>query len=443
MKPCIRMISRDKLRKVISQWILMDVPETISREIVLPMDLSLIISITGPRRAGKTFLMYDTIRKLLHHIGRNNILYVNFENESLSGLSADSMDDIIAEFRDMASPDDTFPIYLFLDEIQVVPQWSKWLNRIYESKKFRIFISGSSSKLLSMEISTELRGRTIDFTVLPLSFKEFLSVKNISTPNLEAMIYSESRGNVLRGLRSYLQKGGYPEITLMPEFQEKLLRSYLDTTILKDVGERFKIEPSILRTFVTYSINSYTKQISGTKIYNYLKSLNYNVAHDFPLKLLDYFSQVFFTFTSTILTPSFKKSLQYPRKLYLVDTGIVNEIRNTFEIGKNMENTVFLQLYRIASEKGIQINYWKEYGKSEGMEVDFVLSKNDQIIQLINVTYASTPEEINPRETRSLMKASTELKCHNLTIITWDYFDQGDINYFPLWYWLLKSSDLI
>ena len=314
------------------------------------------------------------------------------------------------------------------------------MNRLYDSKKYRIFISGSSSKLLSRELATELRGRTLDFTVLPFSFYEFPYLKSLIPANIKALLMSSERGRILSELNEYMSHGGYPEIVKMSEYKERLLHSYVDTMIIKDVGERFHIEPSILNLFANYCIRTYSKQISGTKIYNYLKSMNFSVAHDFPLKLLDHFSEVFFLYTVGIFTGSFKRSSQYPKKLYVVDTGIINEMTKSFELGKLMENIVFMELYR-RKNGSFQIDYWKEYGKSEGMEVDFVISSDSTAVELINVTYAGSENEIRDKEKKSLMKASQQLNCRNLTIITWDYWKEGVINYIPLWYWLLNTED--
>jgi hypothetical protein len=433
------MIDRQNLMKVVSEWQIYDLPETIERDLDVPVNLDLIISIIGPRRAGKTFLMYDLIKKLLTDVPKNNILYINFENENLTGMKATDLDDLISVFFELSNPSHKFPIYLFMDEIQVVENWSRWVNRIYETKRYKVFISGSSSKLLSRELATQLRGRTLDFTVLPFSFHEFLSFKSTIPENMRALLLSSERGRILSQLNEYMLHGGYPEIVRMNEYKDRLLHSYVDAMIIKDVGERFHIEPSVLNVFVNYCLRTYSKQVSGTKIYNYLKSMNFSIAHDFPLKLLDHFSEVFFLYTVKILSHSFKNSSQYPKKLYVVDTGLINEMTRTVETGKLMENIVYLELYRrMNNGNRFQINYWREYGKAEGMEVDFVISSGDKAVELINVTYAGSEHEILERENKSLLKASMDLNCNKLTIITWDFWKEGVINYIPLWYWLLN-----
>jgi hypothetical protein len=129
---------------------------------------------------------------------------VNFENEYLTGMKATDLDDLISVFFELSHPSEDYPVYLFLDELQVVEEWSRWLNRIYESKKYKIIISGSFTKLLSRELATQLRGRTLDFTVLPFSFHEFLSIRSSLPKNRNAMLMSVNRGKILSELKEYM-----------------------------------------------------------------------------------------------------------------------------------------------------------------------------------------------------------------------------------------------
>lgn len=434
---------KEDFKTMLSEWLLEKPPATIARDIKIPLSASYIASITGPRRAGKTFLMYDTIRRLGEEKGvpKSNILYVNFEHERLRNLDASDLEDLMTAFYEMSQPDDRSPIYLFLDEIQVVKDWSKWVNRMHGKKKFKLYISGSSSKLLSRELSTELRGRSADFTVLPLSFAEYLKFRNFTVPRPDALLFSEQRGSALRQLKDYMTNGSYPEIAISPSDSTKLLRSYLDTTIIKDVGERHRIEPSILRTFVEYAMDNCGKYVSGTKTYNYLKTLNYKISRDFPLRLFSYFNEAFALFPVEIYSRSTKSRKQYPRKMYSVDSGMVRMASRNIDYGHIMENVVFLELFRRSDAlSGFSVNYWKEYGKSEGREVDFVISDGSRVKELINVTYASSREDIRERETEGIIEAGRELKCSNLKIITWDYYERGDIEFMPLWYWLLSGA---
>ncbi|MCW6169317.1 MAG: ATP-binding protein [Thermoplasmatales archaeon] len=431
---------------VISDYILTELPKAVERDLSIPKDTTFIISIAGPRRAGKTFIMYNTIDTLKKIIPKNNILYVNFEHEKLRRLDASDLSDLLTSFYELAKPQPEKDIYLFLDEIQIVNGWSAWVNRIYESKRFHIFLSGSSSKLLGRELSTELRGRSIDFVVLPLSFKEFIRIKELGNiGDLEAMLHSEERGKILEMLREYAEFGGFPEVALNESYKLNLLKSYVDTIILKDVGERFRVEPSILRVFLEHSFESYSKYFSGSKTYNFLKGINYSVSHETPLKLLSYFEEVFALFHLEIFSRSFRSRKSYPRKLYVVDTGLINAVLRSRDWGRLIENIVFVELYRRSKDfSEFSLNYWKEYGKAEGMEVDFVISRGGKVIELLNVSYASSTADLPSREVKSLRKGSKELGSSRLSIITWDLYgstEEGDIQFIPLWYWLLRQNN--
>lgn len=431
----------EDFRKVISEWFLQELPVTFDRDISVPYNVNPVVSIVGPRRSGKTFLMYSMIKKLRERLNPQNILYVNFEHERLRNLDANDLSDMIAVYYEISGVDQKGDMYLFLDEIQVVNDWSKWVNRMYETKEFHIYLSGSSSKLLSRELSTELRGRSIDFTVLPYSFSEYLRANATRIDNLEFLLRSEKRGYITRSLMQYIKFGGFPEVVFIGDGREKLLRSYVDTIIIKDVGERFRIEPSVLSVFYSYAISTYSKYFSGTKTYNFLKSLNYKISRDFPLELMDHFKEVFALFEVEIFSPSVKPRKQNPRKLYVADTGIINTSIGNLEMGRLIENLVFLELCRRSDcFAQFRVNYWKEYGKAEGREVDFVVVEGNRITQLINVTYASSRKDIPEREIQGLLKASEELKCKRMRVITWDYYERGEIEFTPLWYWLLESG---
>ena len=432
---------KDDFRQVISEWLLQELPPVVDRDIRIPLDSSLIISITGPRRSGKTFLMYSVIKKIKNTVPESNVLYVNFEHERLRNLDANDLRDMLLIYYELSHIDGSFPVYLFLDEIQTVNDWSRWVNRVYESKKFRIYLSGSSSKLLSRELSSELRGRSIDYTVLPFSFREYLEVKGTSFQNLELILHSERRGSIIGALRDYISKGGFPEVVFLKDEKEKLLKSYVDTIIIKDVGERFRIEPSILITFFNYAISNYSKYFTGNKTYNYLKTLNYRISRDYPNVLIDHFEEVFALFHAEIFSTNAKSKKQYPKKLYVVDTGIINAAVKKEEIGRLMENVVFTELTRRSEfSSKFQISYWKEYGKSEGKEVDFVIIERNSVVELINVTFASSREDVSDREIDGLIEAVEELKCSKIRVITWDYFEEGKISFTPLWYWLLTDG---
>jgi len=433
-------------KTVFAEWKSASLPELIEREIKIPLNQDAIISIIGPRQAGKTYRMFQGIKELLaKNFSIDNILYINFEHERLRNLDANDLEDMLKTFYQMFSPDENLPIYLFLDEIQNVRDWDKWVRRIYDKRKYKIFISGSSSKLSSKEIATTLRGRSLDFVIFPFSFREFLKAKNFEITHLEALSYLEERGKILKFAEEFLTFGSYPKVVLCEndEMKEKILKSYYNAIFYKDLIERYKLDPVLLDTFLRYAISCFSKQISISKIYNYIKTLGLKCSKSTLIKFLACSIDAFFLFPVEIFSYSIKDRKQYPRKLYVVDNGIIREVysESVEKIGILMENAVFIELKRKEYEGKIsEIFYWKDH---QQREVDFVIKKGIKIKQLVQVTYASHRDEIERREIKALLKASTQLKCKDLLCITWDYEDDDvierrRIKFIPLWKWLLS-----
>ncbi|MGB9806917.1 MAG: ATP-binding protein, partial [Thermoproteota archaeon] len=419
---------KEDFKFVLAEWKARKLPELVERELKIPVEPSIIVAIIGPRQAGKTFRMFQLIKELSSTISRENILYVNFEHERLRNLDANDLEDMLEVFYQLFVPKENMPIYLFLDEIQNVRDWERWLRRVYEGGKFRIFISGSSSKLSSKEVATALRGRSIDFTIFPFSFREFLKAKKVELENIEVLSYLEERGKILRLTEEYVNFGGYPKVVLTEdtETKEMILKAYYDAVFYKDLVERYKVDPVLLDTFLRYAISCFAKLVSISKVYNYLKTLGLKCSKSTLIKFLKYSEEAFFLFPVEVFSYSIKSRKQYPKKLYVVDNGIVRVIYHDAEknFSRLMENTVALELMRRKSLK-TEIFYWKEYGKRDGNEVDFVVREGMEVKRLIQVTYASSKEEIEKREVKSLIKASEELRCNELLVITWDY--EGDL----------------
>ena len=434
-------------RQVVSRWMGVKLPDMVERDIDIPLDIKSIVSIIGGRRVGKTYMMYHTVKRLEKDKSRNNILYINFEDERLRNLDADDLNDMLKVFYEVAKPEGG-DIYLFLDEVQSVRDWDKWVRRIYDTGKYHVYISGSSSKLLSREISASLRGRSIDYIVFPFSFKEFLRVKKVIIEELDRLSYLEERGRIIGYLNEYMEYGGYPEVVLEEDMDIKirLLQSYYNAIFYRDVVERYNIRsPSLLDIFLRYCIANHSKYISISKIYNFIKSMGYKVGKATLIDYLRYIEEAFFLFPVEIFSYSIKDRKQYPKKIYIVDTGYIKALDIDTNIGRLMENIVYIDLLRRSEYKNrFQIYYWRDRRQRE---VDFIIGKGISMSQLIQVTYASGLDEIERREINGLVRAGEELGCKNLTIITWDLHDEITINgrriaLIPLWRWLLDFSYL-
>jgi len=213
------MINKEAIRRAISEFMTMEFPESIKREINIDLSINKIIVIAGVRRSGKTYEIFNIIKSLLNSgIPMENILYINFEDERFIGFNANDFDFIIDTFYSLRKINKNYGIYLFFDEIQNIENWDRSIRRLYDSNKYRIFLTGSSSKLLSSEISTSLAGRNLTYIMYPFSFKEFLISKKFDVNKLN--IYSKIP-EIKKYSIEYLIYGGFPEISFIDDKNTK------------------------------------------------------------------------------------------------------------------------------------------------------------------------------------------------------------------------------
>ncbi|MCS7135434.1 MAG: ATP-binding protein, partial [Candidatus Aenigmarchaeota archaeon] len=398
---------KEEFKLLISEFEKFKLPDIIKRDIAIPRHN--LISIVGPRRSGKTYLLYQKIKEF----DKKGCLFVNFERGNLLGCSAKNFKDMIDAYKELFGKE---PRFLFLDEIQAVKDWALGIRELYE-KGYNIFLTGSSSKLLSREIATQLRGRCISVFVLPFSFKEFLRAKNIDVS--EFSMYTE-RGILFKLLNEYIEKGGYPEPTLKPEIYEDLLLSIKDGVFYKDIVERFKVKKVKTFEFLTkILVSNFSSYYTYSKLQNIMSSSGIKISKNTVVEFVKMLEDIFLIYSVDRFESKVKETIKTPKKVYVVDNSLIKFFSPRFsrDVGRLMENTVFLELKR--REKSSEIYY---VDNSKG-EVDFFV-KSLHGKKLLQVTYASGKDEISSREVKSLLAASDQLKCKDMLIITWDYEDE-------------------
>ena len=391
-----------------------------------------IIVIKGVRRSGKSTLMLQYIRK--SGLEDKNTLVVNFEDPRFKNLNLELLDRIYEVYLDELQPDKEH--YVILDEVQEVEGWEKFARYLHEAKKAQVFITGSSSKLLSEEYSTFLAGRHVDIEIFPLSFTEFLEFKGVSIRSRMEMV--KFRHRIRKLLDEYLEFGSFPKVALIEEEKgkEELLNNYFRDILIKDVQSRFKVrEPVKLEELAKY----YLTNIGTLQSFNRVRKL-LNLSLDTVERYSTYFTVARLIFFVPKFSFSVREQILNPKKVYCMDTGLRNIVSFKFseDLGRIMENVVFLNL--LFRNKDKEIYYWRD---KQQREVDFVLKSGLEIEQLIQVTYASGEEEIEVREKKALVKASEELNCEDVQVITWDYESEEEfkgrrIKFTPLWKWLLE-----
>lgn len=432
------MIKRETWVKTIKDFQEFELPELVERDVKVETDppIKRVVSIIGPRRSGKTFLMFQTMKKLLEkRVERDRILYVNFESDLLVGTELSDLRGMIEIYYEIYPENKGKKVYLFLDEIQNVSNWEKFVRAITDTENVQVFVGGSSSKLLSKEIVTSLRGRTLLYHVYPFSFKEFLRAKDFK---VEKYLSSSQKAKLLNLLEKYV-KGGYPEAVLFEREKEKILKEILDVTIYRDVVERFRVKNvKVLRLLLKGLMSS--TYFSVHKFYNYLKSLGMKVSKNTIYNYVDYFSDSLVLYTLRKYSKSYKEIEQTIPKIYLVDNGLLL-ISGIEDSGRYMENVVFLELVRRGFAPSSHNLF---YSSSNDKEVDFVLKEGGKVAQLIQVCYEVEDPNTKARELNALIKTDKELKCGVMLVITWDHegvekYKHKKIKFLPLWKWLLES----
>ena len=427
------MIKRDTWVRLIKDFSEFKLPEMIERDIkISELPIKRAVSIIGPRRAGKTYLMFHEMRVLLEkNIEKSRLLYINLESDLLIGCELSDLRTMFELFYEIYPENKNKKVYLFLDEIQVVSGWEKFVRAVMDTENLQVYVSGSSSKLLSKEIATGLRGRTITYYVYPFSFREYLRAKGFK---IETYLSSSQKALLLNLLDKFLN-GSYPEAVFFEDDKEKILREIMDVTIYRDVVERFKVKNiKVLKLLLKNLIASTYFSVHG--FYKYLKSMGIKVSKNTIYSYVDNFSDAMVLFTLKSYSESYKKKEQTVPKPYFVDNGllVVNGIESK---GRLMENVVFMELVRRDYSTDTSLFYFDSQ-----KEVDFVLKAGGKIAQLIQVCYDIDDFKTKERELSALVKAGDELKCSDMVVITYDFenveeYKGLEIKFVPIWKWLI------
>jgi predicted AAA+ superfamily ATPase len=429
------------IKTLLYEWKGKQLPEAQPRKDKIKEYLDLspkkIIVITGFRRIGKTYLLFDCIKMLLAEKTKEEVIYLNFEDERIP-LQIEFLTQLLPTIKEEFA---NKTAYLFLDEIQNIPNWSKWLRRVYDTENIFLFVSGSNSKLSGNEIPTELRGRFLEINIFPLSFEEFLVFKKIKIDKKAVEHVSDTKAELRRYFREYLFFGGLPEIILLPEERkEETAQSYYRTVVQRDIIERFSVKnEEALKALLRLLLNGTTYTV--TKLYNTIKSMQHEVGKTTLQDFLSYIERSYFLYSVPLFSYKIKEHQQAPRKIYIIDNIFIKSLSTSYanNQARLLENAVFLELLRRNGKENIF--YWKD---AKHYEVDFVITKKREVKELIQVCFSLESMETKQREIRGLLRASKEVGCKKLTILTDDYEDikkeewfgiTETIHYIPAWKW--------
>lgn len=385
-----------------------------------------ILTILGIRRCGKSIfsiLLLDD----------KTFGYINFDDERLLGFGTKDLNRLLQAFYELYGSDTE---YMILDEIQNIPAWELFVTRLRITK--RIIITGSNSKLLSGELSTRLTGRHMDFTLFPFNFREFLRYRGVQFQR--DILTTTEMAKLFNELNDYLAFGGFPERF---KFGNAAIEQIYTDILTKDVIFRHNIKRrDELRKIANYLISNSSREFT----YSSLKKIS-QVKHLYTISnWISYLEEAFLIFKLEKFSFKLKQQILSPKKVYCIDNGIISTKGFKFseDKGRLMENLVFIEMLRRNSYgfANQEIYYWKDHHQRE---VDFVIKEGLKIKELIQVCYDIEDYETKERELKSLVRASKELRCSNLLVITWDYegreeFKGKEIKFIPLWKWLLYKN---
>jgi predicted AAA+ superfamily ATPase len=419
--------------KQLLKQILRDNQQEVERYVVEPRDLKFegfpCHVLVGVRRAGKSYMLYHVIQQLLAQGHKwDEILYLNFEDERLENFDTDDFNRLLECHQEMYGKR---PM-LFLDEIQNIDSWHKFARRMADSQ-YTIFITGSNAKMLSGEINTTLGGRFLIAEVYPYSFKEFLTVHQVPTGELD-LLSTEGRARVIRCFDEYLHYGGLPAAALLPA-KRNYLSSVHQKIYMGDIIARNKItNVSGIRVLVRKIAESVCRPISYNRINNLLSSVGGKLSLATTIKYVEYCEDAWLLLRLRNYASALADK-ESNCKYYFIDTGILG----LFLIDKDtllLENIVALQLFRIY---GHDPENERVFFYHHNFEVDFYVPDAELAIQ---VSYSLRDDETRKRETEALHKLPHHLPCSRRIILTYDeeetITDQhGIIEVAPVWKWLL------
>lgn len=361
--------------------------------------------ITGPRRAGKSVYAMQILSD-------KNYAYLNFDDTLLLGA--------FDEGSVMQALAEVYPgyEYLLLDEVQNLHSWDAWVAKLYR-RGVNLVITWSNANLLSSEMATLLTGRYLEIKILPFSMEETLNYRGAPI-NAEL---PDERARLALEMDDYLKKGGYPEIVKNREIEQAYLSAMFDSIILKDVAQRHKIRKiTELYDLADYLISNYSNPLSYNEIAKELSLGSVTTVK----KFCGYLAEPYLFFYLPRCDNKLKEMKKAPRKVYVIDNGFI--YTRSFELssnnGRQLENMVFIELLRRGFDLKKSLFY---YRTSNDKEVDFVTRDGRKVTSLIQVSYDISKTKTRERELDALVKASEELKCDNLLLITWD--QNEEVNY--------------
>lgn len=395
----------------------------------------------GVRRCGKSTFMSQLMRGLTEAgVSRQNILHINFFDDRLRPLQHTDLGVILeAYFSLFPHKKGVEKIYCFFDEIQVIPNWEPFIDRLMRTELCEVYITGSSAQLLSRELATQMRGRALSWEMFPFSFREHLDAHGIKS---DGPLSTKQRLTIQKAFEGYWERGGFPEVThLSAPLRVKVHQEYMNAMLFRDIIERHDVShPRAITDLASWLINNVASLYSINNLTGYLKSLGHKTPKSSVSDYLEWFEDAYILFTVRLFDPSITRAQNNPKKIYCIDHALVTSTSTGIltNAGHLLENLIFTALRRTTSE----IFYYKTRG---GREVDFITQRPGEARQLVQVCESMQPPTTRARELSALTEAMGELGLRRGVVVTraeeevvegeW-----GTIEVVPAWRFLLGGD---
>ena len=397
----------------------------------------------GVRRGGKSTYLFQIMNRLLSEgVSRENILYLNFFDDRLHNMRQENLG-LITEAYYSLYPEkkNTETVYCFFDEIQAVESWEPFVDRLLRTEKCEVYLTGSSARMLSKEIATQMRGRALSWELFPFSFREFLDYKGIDNTGA---LSTKQRLTVRKAFDDYWETGGFPEVAgVEKHLRVKIHQEYFQAVLFRDLIERYDISlPKAVTDLAHWLIDNTASLYSVNKLTGYLKSLGHKAHSSAVSDYLGWFEDAYFLFTVRVFDASLARSKTNPKRIYCVDHGMVTSVASGILVnsGHLLENLVFTALRRLSPD----IYYYKT---KRGQEVDFIVQLPDRTRMLVQACESMARPQTRKHEVQALSGVMAELGLRSGTIVTRNEEDEieveaGKIRVVPAWRFLLSMSEL-
>ena len=401
-------------------------------------------AVIGMRRAGKTTFLRQLVNERRASGGTERAIYLSFDDDRLAGLDLEQLGFLLEEYyRRHPAVRGNEVVSWFLDEIQLVPGWERFVRRVLDTERAELVVSGSSARMLSREVHTSLRGRGMATVIRPFSFREFLRHRG-EEPRREAGRWTPAeRSLVEKRFREYLMEGGFPEAQgLTTALRVELLQGYVDTVLFRDVVERHAVsQVAALRWLVRQCLRNPAGSFSAHRLHLDLRAQGHGVAKDAVHAMLGHLLDAFLISSVPLASDSERQRNSNPRKLYPADPALIKAFDSSgrTHLGHALESVVLNELER----RGAEVGYIKT---TDGFEVDFLARQSDGGEELVQVCADLSSPTTLARELRALEAAKADHPHAVRRLLVLDRDARGldvpaGVHVMPAYAWLLNAPD--